>query len=37
MINKNKKREEYEEKVFYGMIKFVHNWKEIVDEVIKVQ
>ena len=37
MINKNKKREEYEEKVFNGIVRFVHNWKEIVDEVIKTQ
>ena len=36
-VNKNKKREEYEDKVFNGIVRFVHNWKEIVDEVIKTQ
>ena len=37
IINKNKKREEYEDKVFNGMIRFVHKWKEIVDEEIIAQ
>ena len=37
MINKNKKREEYEDKVYNGMIRFVHNWKETIDEGIKTQ
>ena len=37
MINKIKKREEYEDKVFNGMIRFIHNWKEIIDEGIKTQ
>ena len=36
MINKNKKREEYEDKVFSGIERFVHNWKEIIDEGIMI-
>ena len=35
--NKNKKREEFEEKVFYGIVRFVRKWKEIVDEEKKAQ
>ena len=37
MNNKNKKREEYEEKVFNGIVRFVNKWKDIVDEGIKTQ
>ena len=33
----NKKREDCEEKVFNGIVRFVHKWKNIVDEVIRAQ
>ena len=35
--NKNKLREEFEEKVFNGIVRFVRKWKDIVDEGIKAQ
>ena len=35
--NKNKKREEFEEKVFNGIVRFIRKWKDIVDEGIKAQ
>ena len=35
--NKNRKREEYEEKVLNGVIRFINQWKDIIDERLKSQ
>ena len=37
MNNKSKKKEEYEEKVFNGIVIFIHKCKDIIEEGIKAQ